>query len=324
MPTHRARLEACLNGEILDRPPVALWRHFPVDDQTAQGLASATLVFQRTFDFDFIKVTPSSSYCIKDWGAEDEWRGNSEGTRDYTRRVIRHPDDWAALPVLNPHKGHLAEELECLRLLVKELSPDTPIIQTIFNPLSQAKNLVGGAQLLVHARRHPEAFHAGLQIITESTRRFIEALPATGVDGIFFAVQHAQYGLMSEAEYETFGRAYDLQTLEPALEMPLRLLHLHGEEVMFELVRDYPANILNWHDRETPPSLLQAQAGFKGAVCGGTSQHTLVYGTPEQLRREALEALQDTSGERFILGTGCVTPVIAPYGNILAVRQSVD
>ena len=33
--------------------------------------------------------------------------------------------------------------LECLSLLVKELGPDTPVIQTIFNPLSQAKNLAG-------------------------------------------------------------------------------------------------------------------------------------------------------------------------------------
>jgi uroporphyrinogen decarboxylase len=324
MPTHRARLEACLSGDTLDRPPVALWRHFPVDDQTPAGLASAVLVFQRTFDFDLVKVTPSSSYCLMDWGVQDEWQGNPEGTRAYTRRAILHPEDWAALPVLDPHKGHLAQELECLRLLTKELGSATPVIQTIFNPLAQAKNLVGGEQLLVHARRHPEALHAGLQIITESTRRFVEALPATGIAGVFFATQHAQYGLMSEAEYEVFGRAYDLQTLEPALDMPLRLLHLHGKDVMFDLVRDYPVNILNWHDRETTPSLRQAQAHFGGAVCGGTSQHTLVYGTPEQLRIQALEAIQSTGGSRFILGTGCVTPTIAPYGNILAVRQSVE
>ena len=81
MITHRARLEACLAGETLDRPPVALWRHFPVDDQTPQGLAASTLAFQRLFDFDLVKVTPSSSYCLQDWGSRDDWRGNPEGTR---------------------------------------------------------------------------------------------------------------------------------------------------------------------------------------------------------------------------------------------------
>jgi len=39
---------------------------------------------------------------------------------------------------------------------------------------------------------------------------------------------------------------------------------------------------------------------------------------------EALDALQATGGKRFILGTGCVTPITAPYGNIMAARKIVD
>jgi len=34
MTTHRERIEACLSNQALDHPPVALWRHWPVDDQT--------------------------------------------------------------------------------------------------------------------------------------------------------------------------------------------------------------------------------------------------------------------------------------------------
>jgi len=317
-------MEACLNGKILDRPPVSLWRHFPVDDQTPQGLARASLVFQHTFDFDLVKVTPSSSYCLQDWGAQDVWRGDTEGTRDYVGRVIQHPEDWGKLRVLDPYQGHLADELECLKILARELSPQTPIIQTIFNPLSQAKNLVGGANLLVHIRHYPQAVHEGLKIIVESTQRFIEAVKATGVDGIFYAVQHAQYGLLSEAEYNSFGCLYDMQALEPAQDMWLRLLHLHGLNVMFDLFTDYPVNIINWHDRETAPSLSLAQKSFPGVVCGGVSRETLALGEADQARSEALEALQSTGGQRIIISTGCVTPVITPYGNILAVRQSVE
>jgi len=324
MPTHRDRLEACLSGQILDRPPVALWRHFPVDDQTPRGLATSVLLFQRMFDFDLVKVTPASSYCLKDWGSRDEWSGNPEGTRDYTCRVIQHPEDWTHLAVLDPQRGQLGAELETLRLILDELGPDTPVIQTIFNPLSQAKNLVGGADLLVHMRKYPDALHAGLSIIAESTRRYVEAVRQAGVAGIFFAVQHAQYGLLSEEEYETFGRAYDLSILEPAQDMWLRLLHLHGLDVMFDMIADYPVNIINWHDRETSPSLGLGRMRFPGVVCGGINRHTLVYGTAEQIREEALDAVQSTGGQRFLLGTGCVTPTIAPLGNLLAVRQSIE
>ncbi len=52
----RARLEATFAGAAVDRPPVALWRHWPVDDLNGHELARATLAFQRTYDFDFIKL----------------------------------------------------------------------------------------------------------------------------------------------------------------------------------------------------------------------------------------------------------------------------
>src|SRR3990172_8054199 len=208
---HRERIEACLEGNLTDRVPVALWRHFPVDDQDPRRLAQATLNYQKTYDFDLVKVTPASSYCLKDWGVEDEWRGSTEGTRDYITRVVREPDEWARLPVLDPSRGYLGEQIDCLNMITRELGGDTPVTQTIFNPLSQAKNLVGQDTLILHMRKFPDALKAGLEIITESTRRFILAIRDTGVAGLFFAVQHAQYGLLTPQEYTTFGRAYDVK-----------------------------------------------------------------------------------------------------------------
>ena len=46
--------------------------------------------------------------------------------------------------------------------------------------------------------------------------RFIEAAKGAGIDGIFYAVQHARYPLMSRDEFTEFGRAYDLRVLEAA------------------------------------------------------------------------------------------------------------
>ena len=57
MTTHKDRILAAIKGELIDRPPVALWRHFPVDDQSPEALAKSTLHFQKTYDFDLVKVT---------------------------------------------------------------------------------------------------------------------------------------------------------------------------------------------------------------------------------------------------------------------------
>ena len=325
MITHRQRLENCLSTAPLDRVPVVLWRHFPVDDQSPKLLASATLNFQQIYDFDLVKVTPASSFCIKDWGAQDEWRGSSEGTRVYTQRVIQQPEDWARLTRLDPYSGHLGAQLACLNNITSVLGADTPVLQTIFSPLAQAKNLAGGETLLVHLRRYPDAVKLGLQIIADTTRNYIITARQTGIAGIFYAVQHAQYGLLSEPEFRTFGRGFDLQVLEAANDLWLNMVHLHGNEVMFEIIKDYPVQIINWHDRDTYPSLEQAQRLFPGILCGGLQrEQSMVFGTPESIAAEARQAIEMTNSERFILGTGCVVPITAPYGNLLAARQSVE
>lgn len=315
----RQRMEACISGQKTDRAPVSLWRHFPVDDQSPHTLARSILLFQKIYQFDFIKITPSSSFSVKDWGATDEWKGNPEGTRDYTHFPVSDPDDWKKIACHSPLKGSLGEQLECIRLVRKGASPDIPIIQTIFSPLAQAKNLVGKDHLLDHLRAYPDALHAALRTITEQTILFIDECKKMNIDGIFFAVQHAQRNLLSETEFVEFGMKYDLEILSHVQDLWLNVGHIHGSHIMFDQVSQYPVQVLNWHDREEGISLSEGKLKFSGAVCGGLRQwDTMVYGVPEMAAAEAQDALYQTSGERFILGTGCVLPIIAPHSNITA------
>ena len=319
------RLHATLSGESVDRVAVALWRHFPVDDQRPEDLAVATLEFQQLYDFDLVKVTPASSFCLKDWGAEDEWRGNPEGTRDYTRRVVTGPEGWARLKPLDPEAGRLGAQLRALGLIRDGLGGRTPFIQTVFSPLSQARNLVGAENLPVHLRQYPGELKAALGVITGTTLRFVEAAKRQGIDGIFYAAQLATTRIFSEAEYREFGEPYDRQILQAAGGLWLNLAHLHGSDVMFDLVASYGTAVINWHDQETPPTLAQGLQRFKGAVCGGLRQwETMVRGTPDQVRAEAQAAIAQTGGRRLILGTGCVTPTTAPRANLRAARSVVE
>lgn len=322
--SHRERIQACFKGEATDRTPIALWRHFPEDDQNPETLAAATVKFQQTYDFDIVKVTPASSFAVKGWGVEDEWQNNPEGSREYTKRVIHDPKDWEKLTPLSPSSPHLAAQLDCLRLIRKEIDADTPVIQTVFNPLSQAKNLAGNALLLEHIRKYPEAVMKGLETITATTVNFIGALHDIGVDGIFYAIQHAQGSLLELDGYKSIALPFDQQVLKPADNFWCNLLHLHGRDVYFSLLRLLNFQIVNWHDRETYPSLAEAQSLFRGVACGGLRQDTLVSGTPAQVRDEAKNAIEQTKSRRFILGTGCVVPYVAKHENILAARKSVE
>ena len=320
----RKRLEAAISGAKVDRPPVALWRHWPGDDQEATSLAATHLKWQQEYDWDLVKVSPASSFCLVDWGVQDRWAGHPEGTREYSKFIIQQAEDWANLPLLDPGKGMLATQIETLRLVGQGLEAGTPFLATIFSPLAQAKNLAGQEKALEQMRSQPDLFRRGLDIITESTIRYIEAAKATGISGIFYAIQQARYSLLSPAEYQLFGRPYDEQILAAAGDLWLNMIHLHGKGVMFDMVADYEAALLNWHDRETGVSLASGLTQFGGAVSGGLARETVHLSTPQAVTAEAKDALMQTAGQRFMLGTGCVVMTNSPLANIRAVRQAVE
>ncbi len=323
--TKPERLKAAIAGETVDRTPIALWRHFPVDDQDPRSLADSVLAFQREHDFDFAKITPASSYSVRDWGVGDEWRGDPEGTRAYVRWAVEKPADWRRLRVLDPGHGALAEQLACIRRVIDGLGGETPVIPTVFSPLAQGKHLAGEARLFEHLHREPGLVLEGLEAVTQSTIAFIEAALAAGVDGIFYAIQHASYRIFDPHSYRRLCGDLDRRILEAANPAWLNVLHLHGEAPIFDLALEYPAQVVNWHDRHTPPDLAQGKRRFAGAVCGGLRrEETLVLGDPGAVRAEARQAIRSLGGRGLILGAGCVVPVTAPRANLQAARKAVD
>ncbi len=323
--TRRERLEATFIGAPVDRTAVALWRHFPGDDQRPADLASATLMWQATWDWDFIKVSPASSFCLLDWGVEDRWVGGDEGNRQYIKRVVTSAPDWARLSVLDPNQGALGGQLDCLHRIHQVVGSEIPFIQTIFSPLAQAKNLAGADRLIVHLRQSPDLVHAALEVITQTTLRFIEMAKAAGIAGIYYAVQLANSDLLSEAEYRAVGERYDRRILEAASDCWFNMVHLHGRDGMFDLIGTYPAQALNWHDRESGPALGEGARRFRGAVCGGLEHWDhLLRGDPDQIRALVRDARRQTGDRRLIVSSGCVAPVNAPFSNLRAVRQSVE
>jgi uroporphyrinogen decarboxylase len=322
----RERLERTIAGEPTDRVPVSLWRHFPGDDQRAADLARSTVDFQRAYDWDFVKVTPASSFCLTDYGVQDQWEGSLEGTRVYTRRVIQKSLDWTGLRSLDPARGGLGRQAECLRLITDDLGEEVPVVQTIFSPLAQAKNLAGKEMLLRHMRLNPDRVHSGLATLTESTLRFIDSLRRLPLAGIFYAVQHANYDTLSEDEYRQFGLVYDKKILD-ALPSKwwLNLTHLHGEAPMFKFAHEFKTQVINWHDRKCEPDLAIGKTLVNGAVCGGLAQwEHLHQGAPTTVRDAARDAVHQTNARRFILSTGCVTLITTPLSNLRAARESVE
>jgi len=320
----RERIQAALAGKPVDRPPVAFWRHWPIDDQDAEALARATFDFQRRYDWDFMKVTPSHTYCIEDYGAKHVYRGKPIGDRDHLERVIKRIEDWDRIEPVDVHKGAYARQLRCLRMVLEGRDPNTPVIQTIFNPIGMARYLADEVYV-VHLRRDPTRVERALAALTETCAAFARAAIAEGADGIFLSTAAASYEVMSEGEYRRFGRPGDLAVLKAAGGGWLNILHLHGQHPMFRHVTDYPVHVINWHDRAAGPSLAEAAKLFPGALACGVEQFTLLhFGTPAEVEAQVHDAVAQMGGRRLIVAAGCTYPLTVPDGNLLAARQAVE
>lgn len=323
--TRWERVRAALKGEETDRVPIALWRHWPPDDETPEGLAAVTLRWQQMYDFDLVKLTPTGTYGIEDWGGRTRYTSADHGMRTVVRHGVTSVGQWPKLEQLDVTKGYLGNQLAAVRLVAEELQNSAPILQTVFSPLTTVRKLAGD-RIFTHLRLHPEAFKQGLQIVAETHARFaVESIKA-GAHGLFFATQCDSYRLLSEAEYREFGEYYDRIILDAVRsEAEIIMIHAHGLDIMFDLIASYPADAINWHDQITAPSLQEGQERFSGMVVGGINEwHTLLNGPAEAIQAEIHEAIAQTGGRRYMVAPGCVVPINTSPLHLRAAREAVE
>lgn len=320
---HWERIEAALSGQATDRAPVALWRHFPDDDLDPLKLVEHSVRWQNRWNFDVVKFMPSGMYGVEDWGTQTAYRGTPGGARESIGPGVNTVDDWRRLPALDARKGSYGRQNEALALTARELKGSVPVLQTVFSPLTTARKL-SSERLFADLRLAPDAVEHALQVITNVTIDFaLQALEA-GAHGVFFATQLASYRLLTADEYERFGCRYDLQILD-ALKGKARfnMLHIHGDDIMFDRLSQYPVQMLNWHDRLTEPKLGEAAKRFSGLLVGGVSEHgTLMKGSLPEIEVEVHEALEQTGGRRLMIAPGCVLPINATDERLEAVVRA--
>jgi uroporphyrinogen decarboxylase len=316
----RERVYAALEGEPVDRVPLSLWRHFHKQDQTPTGLASATLAFYHRYDFDLIKLTPSSFYAIEDWGAQIVLSKDDAQPPHVKKPVIKKPEDWRNLATLSATEGSYGQTLEAVALVMDQLEEeDVTVLMTIFSPLTLAYKLAG-EMLFDHLEHHPTDVQIGLATIAETTSRFAGSVLENGADGIFFASQLSRSDLLTEEMCQEFVVRYDLIALERVKLHPAPLVvHLHGENIYFNTVNQYPAHAVSWHNHDTSPSLAEALTLTDKTLVAGLDPNLLEQGRPEEVAAQVTAAIAETGGQRLILAPSCVISPNTPEETLEAV-----
>jgi len=291
--TRTERVLAAVRGKPVDRIPVCFWHHFQPSG-SGRALAEATLgFFDESFDLDIMKVMPDIPY-------------------PFPRSSVKDLEQWRLLePIDRERSRFFRQSAETVHVLREELGYDTPIIVTVFSPLCEALRFAADrATLAAHLQQHSSLMHEALSVIAENLREHIRDAISAGADGVFFALQGCSAEIMSEAMYREYGRPYDLIALQGAANGWLNVLHVHGErDLFFDLVLDYPVQVLSWSDRIAGPSLREARGMTSKCLMGGWNEFgALSNGPREKILEEANDAVAQTAGRRFILANGCSVP----------------
>jgi uroporphyrinogen decarboxylase len=303
------RVRAALAGDAPERPPYGFWTHLPGIDLDPPRLAAATAAFAARYELDFIKAMPNGLYCVEDWGCVCDYSEVSKGgVARVVKPAVTAPVDWARIARVDVTRGAFGRELDHLARLVTLAGPDTPVLATVFSPLTVAAKLSGGASR-AHLATHPAALRGALQAITEVSCAFARAAVERGCAGVFLAIQEATRQAMDEATYQAFGEPGDRRVLEAAVAAGgwFNAVHLHGEDVLFDLVARYERAALNWHIGETPPAIRDYRAaGGAKPVLGGLQRGHLTRRDLAAVRADIARAMDETGGRGILLAPACV------------------
>lgn len=300
-------IRTALAGEIPDRVPYAFWTHFPSIDLDPQKLAEYTCDFYRTYDLDFVKAMPNGMYPVEDFGCVCDY---SEIASGGVAKVVETPitcyEDWKCIEPVSITSNALNRELSSLELVLRRLQGEVPVVFTVFSPATIAQKLSKN-QFLDHVKHaETDLLHQALQAITETTAALSAKAIELGAAGVFFATQLASHAYMTEEQYREFGAPYDVQVLEAAQEGWFNMVHLHGRDIMFDLLEAYPVQALNWHVWETAPTLAEARQKTEKCLIGGVERDLITRGERQILSEQIQRALRDTGGRKHIVTPGCV------------------
>ena len=205
MITHKQRIEAALEGKILDRPAYAMWGpHFNLEDRNVKDFTDATIRYQEAYDFDFIKVMPNGIYFTEDFGQvirpaenylDDTWMNTLQF-------AIKDPHDWAKIKVPDLKKGALAREIEVVKRLCDHYQGDVPVLPTIFSNIVWMGEMTAGhyhQEVIVSQFKQSEKYaKMGMEVVAETNERLMEAFVDAGADGFFLGYQMGMYEKMGK------------------------------------------------------------------------------------------------------------------------------
>ena len=341
--TKRERVEAVLNGEMPDRPPITCYHHFPEFEHSgAQLMADTMLSFQKDYDWDFVKINPRAVYYYEAWGNTYDYDRYNDVVPTRTSNLIH---DWKDLEKVQEMTGEepiWQEQYETARKIVEGVKEDdVPVFAGAFTPIGILLNLCGyrsvgryrespreESNLIRLCNEHPAEVHRALKKIADTMAKYCENLKKAGVTGVFYAaLGMARTGYFTREEWLEFCKPYDLIAMEPIRDLP-NIVHTCGIYGNPEWFTDYPCRVIHWAaSAPGNPPMAGSSEWLKGKIAmGGCDERPFGQDKAEEIDRLCRQSIAEmkAAGQPFLMAPECsVSPKVLDE-ELKVFRSSVD
>lgn len=326
--TPRRRVVSAVMGGRVDRVPVAnptsvatvalmdlAEAPFPDVHLDAEKMVRLAAACYEVLGFDTIMPLFSTMAESAALGADVDWaeKDNWPAARDpvlFDPRDFRMPSDFLERPSMRT-------ALDAIRTL-RKLYPDACIVGKTFGPWTIAYQLVGVEQFLIDVILDPDKVRAYLEVLVEpgivSARAQVEA----GADVILWG-DHSTGDLVRAETYRDFLLPIHREVTR-VLNCPL-IYHCCGFTMdRMEYIVEAGWDCFHFDSRNDARQA-KALVGRRMSLVGNINNpSTLLFGTPEDVRRETLYALE--AGVDLV-GPECAVPLVTPIENLQAIAETV-
>ena len=329
--TSRERVLAALNGQPVDRTPVAnptnvasvdlmdlVDAPFPDacrDPELAARLAATgytELGFDSVMPYFTIIQESSALGCDMQWEDKDNWptvRMQQPIWKD--SRDVRIPSGFLE------HRDNITitKSIEILR---QELGNDVAIIGKTMGPWTLAYHVFGVENFLLMTVDDPAEVMRILHKLKEISVLFGEAQIAAGVDALTFP-DHATGDLVSGEYYRRFLQDIHTEMVE-VLPVPL-ILHICGATLdRMPYIAETGMASFHFDSKNDPQKAMDAVDGKIGLVGNINNPTTLYARGPVEVREEVFKCLD--AGVQMI-APECAIPLATKLENLIAIPDAV-
>ena len=211
--------------------------------------------------------------------------------------------------------------------LVTRLGRDVPIIGYCQGPLRFASQLRGLQPFMEDLYGNRELVFELLELSVRISAIRAQYLVDAGVHMIEIGDPVASGNLLSPSFYETFAFDYQRRLIDRIHTMGdvYVILHICGDTSrILPRMAETGADVLSL-DHKVDLGFARSRVGDHVVLMGNVDpNHTLAFGSPEQVRMEALECIRKAGPTAFILSSGCAMGRDTPPNNISALVRAVS